>query len=148
MLQITYDNFFLRHTYVTKVLYILEQPSSWSTSRIRPSWPQSRVELRLLLPCLMSILLVCLGPSSILMFVPMTQVSCLPFPASQTALHQHMNKQHGHTTFWYTYLHHIHVTIHFLLYTSSILLGRLAGSDSSRLTQIYSSFLLNISKLS
>ncbi len=61
MLQITHDNFLLQHTYVTIVLYIFERPSSWSTSRIRPSWPQSRVELRLLLLCLMSILLVCLG---------------------------------------------------------------------------------------
>jgi hypothetical protein len=85
MLQIAHDNVFLQHTYVTKVLYILERLSSWSTSGIRPSWPQSKVELRLLLPCLMSILLVCLGPPSILMFVPTTQVSRSPFPASGTA---------------------------------------------------------------
>jgi hypothetical protein len=35
------------HTVI--ILYILERPSSWSTSRIRPSWPRSRVRLRLLL---------------------------------------------------------------------------------------------------
>jgi hypothetical protein len=77
MLQITHDNFFLQHTYVANVLYILERPSSWSTSRIHPSWPQSRVELRLLLPCLMSILLVCLGPPSILVIAPTTHPSLL-----------------------------------------------------------------------
>ncbi len=35
------------HTII--VLYILEWLSSWSTSRIRPSWPRSRVRLCLLL---------------------------------------------------------------------------------------------------
>jgi hypothetical protein len=34
------------HTII--VLYILERPSSWSTSQIRPSWPRSRVRLCLL----------------------------------------------------------------------------------------------------
>jgi hypothetical protein len=79
ILQITHDNFFLQHKYVIIVLYILERPSSWSTSRISPSWPQFRVELRLLLLCLMSIPLVCLGPHGILLFTPTTQVSCSPF---------------------------------------------------------------------
>jgi hypothetical protein len=35
------------HTII--ILYIPEQPYSWSTSRIHPFWPQSRVRLRLLL---------------------------------------------------------------------------------------------------
>jgi hypothetical protein len=61
---ITHDNFFLQHNHSTMVLYILERPPSWSTSRIRPSWPRSKVELRLLLPCLMSTLLVCLAVHS------------------------------------------------------------------------------------
>ncbi len=53
--------FFYRHNYAIITLYILERGrlSAWSTSRIRPSWPQSRVRLNLLLalfhkylPCL------------------------------------------------------------------------------------------------
>jgi hypothetical protein len=47
-----------KHTVI--ILYILERPSSWSTSRIRPSWPRSRLELSLPLvlflkyiPCLL-----------------------------------------------------------------------------------------------
>ncbi len=60
MLIITQDNFFLLHSYVIMDLYILEQPSSWSTSGICPSLPQSRVELRLLILYFTSILLVCL----------------------------------------------------------------------------------------
>ncbi len=35
----------------------------------------------------------------------------------------------------YTYIHHINITILFLLYTSSTQFGRPAGSDPSRLTQ-------------
>ncbi len=98
------------------ILYILEQPSSWSNSRIPLSWLQSRIELRLLLLCLMSILLVCLGPPSSLMFVPMTQVSRSIFSASRTAQHRHTSKQHGHATSYvhiHTYLHHIHVNFSF-----------------------------------
>jgi hypothetical protein len=52
---------FLQKNYIIIILYILERSSSWSTSRIHPSWPQSRVELRLLLSYLVSILLVCLA---------------------------------------------------------------------------------------
>jgi hypothetical protein len=48
-LQTTHDNFFLRYNYAIITSYILERPSSWSTSRICPSWPQSRVRLSLLL---------------------------------------------------------------------------------------------------
>jgi hypothetical protein len=36
-------------THTIIILYILEQSSSWSTSRIRPSLPRSRVRLSLLL---------------------------------------------------------------------------------------------------
>jgi hypothetical protein len=58
------------HTFI-----ILEQPSSWSTSRIRPSWPRSRVRLRLLLVGFPKYILVYSGPTSILLFVPMVHVS-------------------------------------------------------------------------
>jgi hypothetical protein len=71
---IIHDNFSLEQSYIIISLYILEQPTSWSTSQIRPSWPQSRVELRLLLLCFVSILLVSLGPPSISLFTPTTQV--------------------------------------------------------------------------
>jgi hypothetical protein len=80
MLQITQDNFFLQHSYVIMALYILERPSSWSTSQICPSWPKPGVELRLLLLCFVSILLVCLGPPSILLFTPKTPVSLSTLP--------------------------------------------------------------------
>ncbi len=49
MLRTTNDNFFLQHNYAIITLYILDRPSSWSTWRICPSWPQSRVRLSLLL---------------------------------------------------------------------------------------------------
>jgi hypothetical protein len=52
-------------------LYILEPPSSWSTSRI----PQSRVRLRLLLLSTISILLICFGLPGILQFTPLAHVS-------------------------------------------------------------------------
>ncbi len=99
-----------------------------------------RVELQLLLLCLMSILLVCLGPPSILLFAPMTQISCSPFLTSRTASHGYTSKQLAHATSCvhiHTYLHHIHITVHFLLHTYSTFFGRPAGSDSSRLTQKY-----------
>jgi hypothetical protein len=50
--------FFYSHNYASVALYILEQLSAWSTSRICPSWSRSRVRLNLLLalfdkyPCL------------------------------------------------------------------------------------------------
>jgi hypothetical protein len=56
-------------------LYILEQPSSWSISRIRPSWPRSRLRLSLLLVSLLNVFLVWYGPSSILLFVTIDRVS-------------------------------------------------------------------------
>ncbi len=134
----THDDFLLQHSCVIIILYKLERPSSWSTLRICPSWPQSRIELRLSLLYLLSIPLVSRGPPSILLFTPTTQVSMLTLPISQTAQHQRTSKQHGSATSYahrHTYLHHIHITIHILPYTSSSLFGRPAGLDSSHLTQ-------------
>jgi hypothetical protein len=50
-------------------LYILEQRSSWSTLRIRPSWPRSRVRLSLLLVLLSRV------------------YSCLLLPTQHLAVH-------------------------------------------------------------
>jgi hypothetical protein len=86
MLQPTYDNLFLWHNYAIITLYILEWPSSWSTSRIRHSWPQCRVRLRLLLLSSKSILLVCFGPPSILLFTPTTHVSRSTLPCQLSSL--------------------------------------------------------------
>ncbi len=132
MLQTTHDNFFLGHNYATITLYILEWPSSWSTLRICPSWPQSRVRLRLLLLSSISIL-VCFGPS--LLFTPSAHISRSnpPLPAGQLNTNvQEYNMATLHHMYIHShiYLHHIYIT-HSLLHTSSTLLGRPAGSDPS-----------------
>jgi hypothetical protein len=103
--------FLMRHNYTIITLYILEQPSFWSTSHIRPSWPQSRLELRLLPLSFMSIL-VCFLPTQY--FAVYSNSSCftltLPFDmqnghpawAAWTLTHGHkawtcsMNMQHKH----------------------------------------------------
>jgi hypothetical protein len=93
-------------------LYILERPSSWSISRIRPSRPQSRIELGLLLLSFMSILLVCFGPPSILLSVPTAHVLHSPFPVSwQLNTNVQVNNMAA--------LHHIYTYI----YITSILLS-------------------------
>ncbi len=72
--------------YAIITLCILERPSSWSTLRIRPSWPQSRVRLRLLLLSSIGVLLVCFGPPSILLFTPNTHVSHSTLPCQLGSL--------------------------------------------------------------
>ncbi len=104
MLQVTHDNFFLQHKNMIIILYILEWPSSWSTSRIHPSWPQSRVELRLLLLCFISILLVCLGPPSITLFAPTIQVTRSLFLNTDVQVNK---TAMPHLTYTYT---HIYIT--------------------------------------
>ncbi len=123
-------------------LYILERPSSWSTSRIHPSWPQSRVRLRPLLLSSMSLLLICLGPPSILLFTPMAHVSCSNPPSPTGQLHTNIQANniamlHHIYVHSHTYLHHIYITTHFFLHTSSTLLGRLIDPDPSCLSQDY-----------
>jgi hypothetical protein len=116
--------------------YIREQPSSWGTSRICPSWPRSRLRLSLLLVSL-SKFLVCHGSSSILLFVSTDRVSH-PTPSlrSRRLLTnvQVNNITTLHDTHIYTYIHHTGITILLPFYTSSTLLGRPAGPDPSRLT--------------
>jgi hypothetical protein len=138
MLQPTYDNLFLWHNYAIITLYILEWSSSWSTSRIRHSWPQCRVRLRLLLLSSISILLVCFSPPSILLFTPTTHVSRSTLPcqlSSLTPMYKLTTWLHYILYTQHIYLHHIYITIHSLFHTSSTLLGRPAGSPS-RLSQI------------
>jgi hypothetical protein len=119
-------------------LYVLERQSSWSTSRIRPSWPRSRVRLSLLLvlfPQVYSCLLwptqhlaVCSNSSHFTLnpFLAYTR----PNTGVQVNNFSATSYTHGHT-----YLHHIDITIHSLLYTSSTPSGRLAAPNPSRRAQ-------------
>jgi hypothetical protein len=99
-------------------LYILEQPSSWSTSRIRLSWPLSRLRLSLDIPCLpwpAKYVAVCSNSSGF---------TLNPFIAVQAASVQVNNIAKLHDTHGHTYIHHISITTLLLFHTSSILLGR------------------------
>ncbi len=81
------------------------------------------------------IILVCLGPPSILLFVPSFHVSHVhpPLPIGQlNASIQVNNMATLHLIYnSHTYLHYIQINIHSLLHTSSTLLGRLAGPNPS-----------------
>ncbi len=119
-------------------LYILEQPSSWSTSRIRPSWPRSRLRLSLLLVSLFECISCLLWPlQSLTVCLNGSGFTPNPFIAVGRLLTnvQVNNITMQHDTHWHTNIHHISHTILLPFYTSSTLLGRLAGSDPSRLTQ-------------
>jgi hypothetical protein len=70
-----------KHT--VTILYILEGPSSWSTSRMRPSWSRSRLEWASCWFCFPSVFLVCSGTPGVLLFAPTDQVSHLT-PSLQT----------------------------------------------------------------
>ncbi len=97
--------------------YILEQPSSWSTSWICPSWPRSKLKLSLLLVSLSKCIFCChASPSILLSGWLLTDV--------QVHTHEH------------TCIHHIGITILLPFYTSSTLLGRPAGPDPSCLIQV------------
>ncbi len=102
--------YFYRHNYAIITLYIHERPSSWSTLRIRPSWPQSRVRLNLLL----ALFLVCFGPPSIMLFTPWTcgSHSNPPLPAGQLNTSVQVNNM--------ATLHHIYTVTH--IYITFILL--------------------------
>ncbi len=75
--------------------------------------------------------LVCLGPPSILLFVPMIHVSHVHPPLTTGRLNTstHVNKMAMLHLIYnrHTYVHHINITIQLFLYTSSTLLGRPAG---------------------
>jgi hypothetical protein len=117
-------------------LYILEQPSSWSTSQICPSWPRSRLRLSLLLVLLLNVFIVCPGPPSIVLFVLTDQVSHLTPSLLSERLFTNApvnNTSALHDTHGHRYIHHIGITILLPFYASSTLLGRPAGPDPSRL---------------
>ncbi len=62
-----------------------------------------------------------------------------PFLANWAASHQCTSKQHYYATSYihsHACIHHIYITTHFFLHTSSTLLGRSAGPDRSRLLQL------------
>jgi hypothetical protein len=87
------------------------------------------------------IILVCLGPPSILLFVPLAHVShvhpSLPTQQLKTCV-QVNNMALLHLMYnSHTYLHHIRAANHFLLHTSSTLLARPAGPDPSCREQVY-----------
>ncbi len=76
MLQITHDNFCLQHSYAIVALYICTCMAIFLEHLANTFFMASiQFELRLLLLCFMSILLVCLGPPSTLLLTPTTQVS-------------------------------------------------------------------------
>ncbi len=119
-------------------LYILEQPSSWSTSRIRPSCPRSRVRLNLLLDLFPEVYSCLLWP---------TQYLAVCFNSSHFALDPFLACWQPNTCVQVNNtpaLHHIHEDTHLyitlilfilLLYTSSTLSGRPADLDPSRQAQ-------------
>ncbi len=114
---------------VHKLLYILEQQSSWSTSGICPSWPHSRHKLSPMLASLYEHASCCHAQPSILLFIVTGQVSHLAPSESGWLL---TNVQVNITTTLYdtwhtcTYIHHISITIHFFflhIFHSSWLAG-------------------------
>ncbi len=117
-------------------LHIVEQPSSCSTSRIRPSWPRCRLRLSLLLVSLTQHASCCHAQPSILLFISMGRVSLLtPSLLSGWLL---TNVQVNNITTLHDTHKHLYITSALLFfsssYTSSTLFGRPASSDSSRLT--------------
>jgi hypothetical protein len=119
-------------------LYILEQPSSCSISRMCPSWPRCRLRLSLLLVSLTEHASCCHAQPSILLFISMGRVSHLtPSLLSWWLL---TNVQVNIITLLYDTHGHIYITLALLFfsysYTCSTLFGRPASSDSSRLTQL------------
>ncbi len=95
-------------------LYILEQPSSWSTLLICPSWPRSRSRLSLLLAFRSTCISCCQVSFSIILFFPTDRVSHLT-PSSLSGW-LFTNVQVYNTTMLsdthrHTYIHHKSITI-------------------------------------
>ncbi len=81
-----------------QLLNILEQPSSWSTSRIHPSWPCSRLKLSPTLASPYDHASCCHDQPSILLFIAKGQVSHLVPSAIWVASHQCTSKHHNNAT--------------------------------------------------
>ncbi len=118
------------------IMQVETQPSSWSTLRIRPSWPHSRLRLSLLLVLLLKYIPCLSWPPSILLFVPTDRVSHLtPSLLSGRLL---INVQVNNTTVLQYMTNmgtRIYITSALLFFFSSILLpsflaGRLAQTLS------------------
>ncbi len=106
----------------TMALYILEQPSSCSSSRIRLSWPQSRGRLSLLLVLFPQVYSCLLWPTQYLAIC--SNGSCLALNTFLAYWQPNTSVQVNNTsatsyTHGHTYLHHINITINYLLHTSS-----------------------------
>ncbi len=101
--------------YITMSLYILERPSSRSTSRIRPSCPQSRVRQNLLLDLFPQVYSCLFWPTQCLAVCSNGSHFALnPFLACWWP-NTHTSKQHLSTishTHGHTYFRHIDIIIH------------------------------------
>jgi hypothetical protein len=89
-------------------MYILEQPSSWGTSGIGPSWPRSGYILNpyILLPRTTRYPAVCDSGSRF------TPTSSAIWVASHSCTSKHHNNVTRHRA--HMYIHHISITIHIL----------------------------------
>jgi hypothetical protein len=116
--------------YVIIYLYIIERLSSWGTLRIHPSWPRSETGLDLLPALFHMYLLVCLGPPSILLFLPTIHVSHVHPPLTTWRLNT--STQVNNMTMLclmyngHTYIHHKNITIFFFFTLLHFWAGRLA----------------------
>jgi hypothetical protein len=135
-------SFFQMGNHTNIALYILERPSSWSTSRIRPSWPRSRVRMCLLLvlfpqvyPCLLwptQYLTICSNGSNfalnpfLIYWRPNTSVQV----NNTSALHHMRTDTHIYITSVLLFI--------LLLHTSSTPSGRSAAPDPSRRAHVHS----------
>jgi hypothetical protein len=119
----------VNHTVIA--LYILERPSSWSTSRIGPSWPRSRARLSLLLVLLPEYIPYLLCPTQYLV-VCSNGSSFTPMPSSLTGqlltnvLVNKMAVLHDTYTDTHIYITSILLIILFFILLPLPLTGRLA----------------------
>jgi hypothetical protein len=146
-MQATYQksmvSFFHTGSHTTMALYILEQPSSFSTSWIRLSWPRSRGRLSLLLVLFPQVYSSLLWPTQYLAIC--SNGSCLALNPFLAYWQPNTSVQVNNTSA----LHHIHTDTHIyitsillfiifftLLHTSSTPSGRPAAPDPSRRVQL------------
>jgi hypothetical protein len=109
-------SFFHTSRYTTLTLYILEQPSSWSTSRIRLSWPRSRGRLSLLLILFPQVYSCLLWPIQYLDLAICSNGSCFTLNPFLAYWRPNTSVQVNNTSA----LHHIHTDTH--IYITSVLL--------------------------
>jgi hypothetical protein len=108
------ESFFHTGSHTNTALYILEQPSSWSTSRLHPSWPWSKSRLCLLLVLFPQVYSYLFWP---------TQYFAIFFNGSYFTLNPFLAYWGPNTSVQVnntSALHHIHTYTH--IYITSILL--------------------------